>query len=587
VANDALAMIRPAPWAGRKNDQPLTAVLLDGGMGAGATSVLPSVDVLMSRYRERVLDAEIASPGLARGVIHPLAASGRHAPLRKAGTPAKERQALEAAVTGAATDLSALAAAADKRAADLLAGQIAGLSDPALIGPAFEAIEGGEPAATAFRDAMDLQIADCQAAEEARLRARAEDLIDLRDRVLRHLVGGGTAKPKAIPENAIVVAEEFTPSRFLEIDWRRACGAVSLVGSPTGHLALLARSRGVPLLIAPDADPAKLNPGLEAIVDAEAGRLILAPSAPTGRDYDARIAKRERERTQTQRWLGKPARTVDGIAVRVYLNVDDPALLEGVDPAHCDGIGLVRSEFLFPGESGLPDEERQYRVYRALLAWAGGLPVTVRTLDAGGDKPLAGLAPEGEANPLLGLRGLRLSLARPEVFRVQLRALARAAAHGPLKVMVPLVTLSEEFNRARTLLTEELSALEEGGIVAARPELGIMVETPAAALNIAEFDADFYSIGTNDLVQFVMAAGRDCAGVAELLDPQNPAVLELIMRVCARGRALGREVSVCGEAASRPDCIPALLKAGVRALSVPPATLGEVKKAIALAEIGT
>jgi phosphotransferase system enzyme I (PtsI) len=540
----------------------------------------------MSRARERILNAEIAAPGLARGVIHLLATGGRRAPLRKAGPPAEERKALVDAVAEAVADLSALAATADKRAANLLAGQIAGLSDPTLIGPAFEAIEGGEPATTAFRDAMDLQIADCQAAEAARLRARAEDLTDLRDRVLRRLVGGDAAKPEAMPESAIVVAEELTPSRFLEIDWRRARAAVSLVGSPTGHLALLARSRGVPLLIAPDADPAELNAGVEAIVDAEAGRLVLAPSGPTGRDYDARIAERERERTQTRRWLSEPARTADGTAVRIYLNVDDPALLEGVDPAHCDGIGLARSEFLFPGEGDLPDEERQYRVYRALLAWAGGLAVTVRTLDAGGDKPLAGLTPEGEANPLLGLRGLRLSLARPEVFRVQLRALARAAAHGPLKVMVPLVTVPEEFGRARALLTEELSALEEGGISAALPEFGMMVETPAAALNIAEFDADFFSIGTNDLVQFVMAAGRDCAGVTELLDPLNPAVLELIARVCARGRALGREVSVCGEAASRPACIPALLEAGVRALSVPPGALGEVKKAITLAEVG-
>jgi phosphotransferase system enzyme I (PtsI) len=532
----------------------------------------------MSRPREKVINAEIASPGLARGVIHYLATGGRHAALRKAATPAEERKALEEAVAAAAADLSALAAPADKRAADLLAGQIAALSDQALIGPVFEAIEGGEPAAMAFRDAMEPRIAGGNAG--------AEDLADLRDRLLRRLTGGDAAVPKDVPENAIVVAEQLTLSRFLEIDWGRARGAVSLTGSPSGHLALLARSRGVPLLIAPDADPAALTGGLEAIVDAEAGRLILAPGARTSRDYDERIAERERERARVQRWLDQPAVTADGTPVRVYLNVDDPALLAGVDPAHCDGVGLARSEFLFPGEGGLPNEERQYRVYRALLAWAGGLAVTIRTLDAGGDKPFAGLTPKGEANPLLGLRGLRLSLARPEVFRVQLRALARAAAHGPLKVMVPMVTLPGELDRARALLAEEVAALEQAGVSAAAPKFGMMVETPAAALNIAEFDADFYSIGTNDLVQFVMAAGRDCAGVAELLDPLNPGVLELIARVSSRGRALAREVSVCGEAASLPDCIPALLDAGVRALSVPPGALGEVKKAISLVRLG-
>jgi len=531
----------------------------------------------MSRPREKILHAKVASSGLARGVLHRLGDGSQHLPANKTATPAEQRNALEKAVSGALRDLSVLAASADPSAADLLAGQIDTLSDEALIGPVFEAIEGGEPATAALRDAMNLRIADG--------RDGAEELTDLRDRVLRHLTGRDVAAGDTLPESAVVVAERLTLSRFLEIDWRRARAAVSLVGSVSGHLALLARSRGVPLLIVPDADPAELKDGCPAIVDAEAGHLVLSPAARTARDYDGRIAERDRRRSEIERWLCQPAVTADGTSIRVYLNVDDPAQLADVDPAHCDGIGLARSEFLFPGEDGLPDEERQYRVYRALLTWAGGLPVTIRTLDAGGDKPLAGEAPEGEANPLLGLRGLRLSLARPDLFQAQLRALARAAAHGPLKVMVPMVTLPGEFDRARALLAEETAALGQAGTDAVLPELGMMVETPAAALNIHEFDADFYAIGTNDLTQFVMAAGRDCAGVAELLDPLNLAVLELVSRVCARGHALGREVSLCGEAASRPDCIPALLEVGVRALSVPPGALGEVKKAISLVEL--
>ncbi len=534
---------------------------------------------MMSRPREKILNAEIASPGLARGVIHRLADSGRHALLGTASTPANEREALERAVAATIEDLSALAASADKSDPDLLARQIGALLDPELIDPAFEAIDGGEPAAAAFHEAMMLGMEDN--------RGDDEDLADLRDRVLRRLSGGDESVPEAMPENAIVTAERLTNAHFLNIDWRRACAAVSLAGSPSGHLALLARSRGVPLLIAQDADLAELEAGVEAIVDAEAGRLILAPAAGTCRDYDTRIGELQRERREMARWLGRPAVTAGGTAILVYLNVDDPAQLADVDPAHCDGIGLARSEFLFPGEDGPPDEERQYRVYRALLTWAGGLPVTVRTFDFGGDKPLANLAQEREANPLLGLRGLRLSLARPEVFQDQLRALARAAAHGPLKVMVPMVTLPGEFDCARALLVEEVAALERSGVNTALPELGMMVETPAAALNIAEFDAHFYAIGTNDLVQFVMAAARDCAGAAELLDPLNPAVLELVTRVCARGRSLGREVSVCGEAASRPACIPALLEAGVRAFSVPPGALGEVKKAISQVKLQT
>jgi phosphotransferase system enzyme I (PtsI) len=488
---------------------------------------------------------------------------------------------LTAEIAAAAEELSALAETTDGKAVETLTSQADRLSDPELLEPVLEAIEGGEPAATAFGDALDLLIADHLAGGAGGPRARAEDLADLRDRVLRRLLRADAAGPEEIPEGAIIVAEALTVSRFLEIDWQRARGAVSIAGGLPGHVAFLAHTHKVPLLFGPKGEAGALTAGLDAVLDAEAGHLILAPSATTCRDYERRIAERQRERERRERWLSRPAVTSDGTVVTVYLNVDDPALLEGVDPAHCDGIGLARSEFLFRRPAGLPEEERQYRVYRALLAWAGGLSVTLRTLDAGGEKPVAGLTPEDEANPVLGLRGLRLSLARPEVFRVQLRALARAAVHGPLRVMVPLVTVAEEFARARALLVEEVEALRGRGVPAAMPAFGMMVETPAAALAIAEFDADFYSIGTNDLTQLVMAADRDNPAVAGLRDSLNPAVLELIARVCDHGRRVGKEVSLCGEAASRPECLPVLLNAGLRALSVPPSVLAEAKEAIA------
>ncbi len=205
----------------------------------------------------------------------------------------------------------------------------------------------------------------------------------------------------------------------------------------------------------------------------------------------------------------------------------------------------------------------------------------VRTLDAGGDKPIPGLTPEGERNPFLGLRGLRLSLARPEVFRIQLRALARAAALGPLKVMAPMVSAPDELLRFRALFDEVLAELAAAGVAAARPAQGMMVEVPAAALSIAAFDADFVSIGSNDLIQYVMAASRDEPAVAGLYRPRDPAVLELIARVVATGRRQGKEVSLCGEMASDPALVPDLLACGLRRLSVAPAALGAVKAAIA------
>jgi phosphoenolpyruvate-protein phosphotransferase (PTS system enzyme I) len=264
----------------------------------------------------------------------------------------------------------------------------------------------------------------------------------------------------------------------------------------------------------------------------------------------------------------------------VLVNLDDPATLEKLDPSHCDGIGLVRTEFLFRGRE-LPDEERQFRAYADVLRWADGRPVIVRTLDAGGDKPIAGLTPESERNPFLGLRGLRLSLARPEVLRVQLRALARAAALWPLSVMAPMVTVPEEFSRFRALFEEVLEELAAGGIAAARPALGMMVEVPAAALNIAAFEADFVSIGSNDLIQYVMAASRDEPAVAGLYRPRDPIVLELIRRMVEMSAAQDREISLCGEMASDPELVPLLLDAGLRRLSVAPAALGVVKAAIA------
>ncbi|HYZ34065.1 MAG TPA: putative PEP-binding protein, partial [Crenalkalicoccus sp.] len=247
----------------------------------------------------------------------------------------------------------------------------------------------------------------------------------------------------------------------------------------------------------------------------------------------------------------------------------------------CDGVGLVRTEFLFRAGAALPEEETQLAAYRRILRWAAGRPVALRTLDAGGDKPIPGLTPEGESNPFLGLRGLRLSLAHPATFRVQLRALARAAAEGPARIMLPMVTRPEELAVAAALLEEEVAALAAAGVAAARPPLGIMVEVPAAALGAARFAVDFYSIGSNDLVQYVMAAGRDIGAVAALQDPADPAVLELIARVAAAGAARGVEVSLCGDAAAEPALVPALLDAGLRAFSVAPRAVGAVKAAIA------
>jgi phosphotransferase system enzyme I (PtsI) len=323
------------------------------------------------------------------------------------------------------------------------------------------------------------------------------------------------------------------------------------------------------------------RPPALALVDGDAGIVIFDPEPETRRLFEHRIEAANAARAVADAGRVKPAVTADGRRITVLLNIAAPEDLADLDPAICDGIGLVRTEFLFEASQGLPDEETQYAAYRRILDWAEGRPVTIRTLDAGGDKPIAGLTIDGESNPFLGLRGIRLSLIRPEVFRLQLRALARAAVHGTLKVMLPMVAVPSELDRARELLDDEIEALRGDGIACARPPLGIMVEVPAAALRAEDFDAAFYSIGSNDLTQYTMAAARDIGAVADLNDTGNPAVLALIGRTVEAGRARGVEVSLCGDAAADTRLTKALLATGLTTFSVSPVAVARLKATIA------
>ncbi len=526
---------------------------------------------------EQVFVGQAASHGLACGLID----FHRRKEIRRTahGTPYEERNALDRALTAAAAQLLALAERSGDEGGAILEFQIALLEDPELLAPVHSAIAAGRAASDAWDGGLARQISDYETAEDDYFRARALDLADLRGRVLRAL-GDGDEALLSTSEDAIYVGADLTPSRFLEIDWNRYRGGALTEGSAAGHVAILARSRGVPLVIGLAMPDAQIVSGAAVILDAEDGKLIQDPSPGTRAGYERRIAARQAAMAAEAEYLTRPAVLHSGERVQVQINVDEPRLLDGVDPTHCDGIGLTRTEFLFSGPS-LPDEESQYRVYARLLDWAAGRPVTIRTLDAGGDKPIAGLTPDDETNPFLGLRGLRLSLTRPDVFGVQLRALLRAATRGNLKVMVPMVTAPREMSAVRAMFEAEAAALARAGVEARMPHLGMMVEVPAAAINVAAFDADFLSIGSNDLTQYVTATSRDCTAVSALHDALDPAVLELIGRVVRHGFDSGREVSLCGDMASDPRGLTALLDLGLRSLSVAPARLAQVKAGIA------
>lgn len=343
---------------------------------------------------------------------------------------------------------------------------------------------------------------------------------------------------------------------------------------------MLARARGVPMLVRlGDALPRTRRP---VQLDAEHGHLIADPDSAQKDDFARDRTAFANRQAGDMAFLPNPAHTADGTPIRVLINIADLSETEKIDPAHCDGVGLLRTEFLFGGTGGLPDEDTQYRAYRTLIDWADGRPVTIRTLDAGGDKPIVGLTEKDEPNPFLGLRGIRLSLARPDIFRIQARALLRAAAHGPLKVMFPMISVPAEFEAARSLFAEEAERLHKEGIDHAMPQFGVMVEVPAVAIVTEAFSAvRFFSIGTNDLTQYVMAAARDNADLSTLSDVTQPAVLHLIEAVCDYGHTAGIPVSLCGDAGSDPDLLPALLRTGLREISVAPARLGAIKAAIA------
>ncbi len=516
-----------------------------------------------------------ASPGMVRGIIHPIL-RGPTARLAT-GDPVAEKEALLEAMRQCAVTLGEIMRGSDDEAADMIGFQLALLEDEELTRPAFEAIAAGVAADAAFSDAMNAEISGYESGDDDYFRARASDLRDLKDQVLTALSGGGATE--APPAGAILLGIDMPPSVFLSVDWSQGGGIMLCGGSPSSHVAMLARSRGVPMVV--DLGHKALAASGLALLDGSNGEIVLEPDQAaserfaTTQENEARIALAARE------LLDKPAVTRDGARILVYINVADPAELKAVDPSHCDGIGLVRTEFLFHGRDHLPGEEAQFGVYRTIAEWAGDKPVTIRTLDAGGDKPIPGLTLDGESNPFLGMRGIRLSLAHEDIFRIQLRALLRAAAYGSIKIMLPMVTTPAELDRTAALLDEEYVSLKDAGRRIEKPPLGIMVEVPAAAIAVDHFDSAFFSIGSNDLTQYVTAAGRDIGAVADLANPLHPAVLRLVGHVAQHGKATGRDVSLCGDAGGDPLVLPHLLATGLRSVSVSPAALARTKATIA------
>jgi phosphoenolpyruvate-protein phosphotransferase (PTS system enzyme I) len=425
-----------------------------------------------------------------------------------------------------------------------------------------------------------------QFADHARslLRERVGDLIDVHIRVLSILLGLPDHDPVDLPKgsNKILVTHDLTPSLTVQLDREAIIGIATDAGTRTSHVAILARSLGLPAVVGLRDATERLSGNEHVILDGTTGMLVINPSPAVLATYRDRRAREATEAAELQAMSKADSVTLDGHWVTLRANVDLPEEAEAAANSGAEGVGLMRTEFLVVGRATMPDEEEQYRAYRHVVEAFGGRPVVIRTFDVGGDKLPVGGYPT-DPNPFLGWRAIRMCLDEPELFKTQLRALLRAAMHGDVRIMFPLIITLDEVRQAKQLLKEAAAELDERG-VEYRHELplGVMVETPAAALSIHTLvdDVSFFSIGTNDLVQYTLAVDRGSANLASRFTPLHPAVLTLIKRIVDVGVAHRLEVAVCGEMASQPLMAFALIGLGVRSLSVAGRAVPLVKRIV-------
>jgi multiphosphoryl transfer protein len=521
-----------------------------------------------------------ASAGIAIGPARPL--RPREPPVEDGpgGTPAEERARLEAARAAVRDDLEEARVAVTARAgaaeADIFAAHALLLDDAAIVDPAMRRIDEGEPAGRAWRAASREAATAFRELDDPYLRERAVDVEDVSSRVLARLAGVSPGSVLEAP--GIVVADELTPREAAGLDPADAWAIATARGGATAHAAILARALGIPAVVGLGGSLLAIAEGTPLVVDGEAGVIHVDPDPAATAEHERRRAAAEADRRAALALAAEPGALSDGRRVEVFANVGNPAEARRAVDQGAEGIGLLRTEFLFLDRAAAPGEEEQAEVLREIAQALDGRPVVVRTLDTGADKPLPFLRQDPEANPFLGRRGIRLSLSSPDLLRTQLRAILRVAAEHPLKVMFPMVATLEELRQARALLDAARADLASQ----AELEVGVMVEVPALALEAPRFapEVDFFSIGTNDLAQYVMAADRGNAAMADLLGGSLAPVLALVAAVTAAADAQGRWVGVCGELAGDPDAAVLLAGLGVRELSMAGGRIPAVKAAL-------
>jgi phosphoenolpyruvate-protein phosphotransferase/dihydroxyacetone kinase phosphotransfer subunit len=524
-----------------------------------------------------VLSGIPASAGVAVGPARLLGAPTGPPPARAADERERSRldEAIAAAREAIVADRETVAARAGAADAAIFDAHLALLDDEAMLDPAHEAIATGATAERAWHDAAEQVAARYRALDEPLLRERATDVLDVGRRVVAAITGDEAAGPT---EPGIVLARELTPAEAAGLDPALVRGIATAHGSATAHAAILARALGLPAAVGLGDALLAIDEGTALLLDGEAGTLQVDPDEDLLRQAAERGERLAARRAAARERAHEPGAMRDGTRVEVFANLGSAAEAATAVENGAEGVGLLRTEFLFLDRPQLPDEDEQVETLRQIAVALDGRPLVVRTLDAGADKPLPALPMPPEANPFLGVRGIRLTLERPEILATQLRAILRVAAEHPVKAMLPMVATLGEVHATRALLEEARAATG----VDAPLELGIMVEIPAAALTAEHLAAhvDFFSVGTNDLTQYTMAAERGDERLAGLLAGPQPAVLRLIKATVEAAGAHGRWVGVCGELAGDPAAAILLAGLGVTELSMAPALVAEAKAAL-------
>lgn len=500
-----------------------------------------------------------------------------------------ETNRLQAAIAAFCEKVTAmqkkLTASVGEKQAEILNGQIMMIQDPFMTSQMQDFIAGGQCAEAAVDAVCNMYIEMFSSVEDDLTRQRATDIRDMRARLLGILLGQTEVDLSDLPPETVLVAHDFTPSMTANMQKEHIVGILSECGSKTSHSAILARSLEIPAVMSVENICTLLQDGDTVIADGTRGEAVVRPAQGI---LEAYASKREQLRTEKQAlhaFAGKKTVTADGKQLAVYANIGKPDDVPAVLQNDGEGVGLFRTEFLFMDRAALPSEEEQFAAYRAVATQMQGKEVIIRTLDVGGDKDIPYLHMEKEENPFLGHRAVRYCLDNPEIYKVQLRALLRASAYGNIKIMLPLVTTVSEVRRVRELLESIKAELRRENIKFRDTiPVGVMIETPAAAMtaDLLAKEADFFSIGTNDLTQYTMAVDRGNSKVSALYSHYNPAVLRLIKQTAEAANRAGIPVGMCGEAAGDKAFIPLLIAFGLHEFSVTPAAVLPTRKTVSL-----